>query len=375
MIRMAMIGCGNMAGSFLSGLLALNGRLQFTALVDVEMERAERACESVSGARAMTDYHEALEADDVDAVLIALPHHLHHQVAMDAMRAGKHVLLEKPAAISESEMLELCRVEAECDVVLMIGYVMRYDPLWIRFGELMAGGTVGDVFHVSVWTEQLTNRYGTWGTNASAIGGGQLFSHGCHYIDLLLHWLGRPVEGTHVGSRYGTPWMEMEGTSNVSMRFESGATAYHFGTWGARGSRLKYAVHAHGTEGMLELNHAEHRIYLHRDRSGGDLPALQAKLGEGGKLETPERAILYETPDEQRKATNREIGHFLDCVAGGDRPTTSIDQSLQSLRVIWRLYQAERRGRVADLRGLGLDSVSLEPDPVLCHDHAITALG
>ena len=73
---------------------------------------------------------------------------------------------------------------------------------------------------------------------------GQLFSHGCHFIDILLHFLGEPVSGVHVDTNFGTPWMEREGTSDVSLRFASGAVGYHGGTWGAMGTRLGYAFHA-----------------------------------------------------------------------------------------------------------------------------------
>ena len=79
------------------------------------------------------------------------------------------------------------------------------------------------------------------------LGGGQLFSHGCHYIDILLAWMGQPVSGTHLGTNFGTPWMEGEGTSNVSLKFANGALGYHFGTWGAKGTRLRYSFHAHCT--------------------------------------------------------------------------------------------------------------------------------
>src|SRR5690606_25452304 len=105
---------------------------------------------------------------------------------------------------------------------------------------------------------------------AKRLGGGQLFSHGCHYIDQMLLWMRMPVEGTHMGTNLGTPWMEREGTSNVTIKFENGAMGYHFGTWGARGSRLRYSVHAHCMGGMLEMQRHDRRIILHEDKSGGD---------------------------------------------------------------------------------------------------------
>ena len=125
--------------------------------------------------------------------------------------------------------------------------------------------------------------------------------------------------------------MEKEGTSNVAIEFEQGRLGYHFGTWGARGSRLRYSFHAHCTEGMLEADISGGRLIAHR----------------GG-----EEKLLLEA--ESGKHTENEMVHFLDCIETGEQPLTDGAGSLQGLRVIWRLYEAEERGLFADLSGLGL---------------------
>ena len=160
------------------------------------------------------------------------------------------------------------------------------------------------------------------------LGGGQLFSHGCHYIDILLAWMGQPVSGTHLGTNFGTPWMEGEGTSNVSLKFANGALGYHFGTWGAKGTRLRYSFHAHCTGGMLEGQISQGRLLLHQG-------ALEVERGS--------EQLLFETA--VGKHLENELIHFVDCLEHGRH-------SLQSLRVIWKLYEAEAQGVVADLRSI-----------------------
>lgn len=354
MIRMGIVGCGKMARSYMMRMRELSDRLVFTATVDTELARAREAAEPWPGARATTDYRQIM--DDIDAVILALPHDLHFDVAMAFLNAGKHVLLEKPMANTEQECLELIKAQQRAGKVLMVGYVMRFDPLWVEMGRLIREKTYGETFQLSIWTEQLTKHPGAWAGDAMRLGGGQLFSHGCHYIDLMLHWMGNPESGTHVGTNFGTPWMDMEGTSNVSIKFRSGATGYHFGTWGARGSRLRYSAHAHCTEGMLELDHRRGVLILHRDPSGGDLPA-------GAKPSATEN-ILMEV-DRTGKNTYHEVGYFLDCIAQNREPITNARIATQSLRTIWRLYAAEHQGMVADLRGCGLDEFEAKPDPVL----------
>jgi predicted dehydrogenase len=351
MIRIGMIGCGSMAASHIRTLEPLGARMRFTAFADIELPRARAAAACAPGALAVTDYREMFE--QVDAVIVAVPHDLHFQVGMDCLRAHKHVLMEKPLANTEAECWELMAADRSPDPVLMVGYIMRHDELWRTMGEYIRNRAYGDPFHVSIWTEQYTDTSrGAWLGQAKRLGGGQLFSHGCHYIDLLLHWLGAPVSGAHIGTNLGTPWMEREGTSDVSLKFSSGATAYHFGTWGARGSRLRYAVHAHCTQGMLELDHAAGTLTLHRSLSGGDLPALEALAGPGEQLEAPNRVVVYRRSGQAGKPVVAQMRAFLDCIERRVKPEIGAAQSLRSLQVIWRLYDAEERNLIADLRGI-----------------------
>ncbi len=332
-VRLGIVGCGGMSRAHARGLGDLADRVTVTATVDIDEQRARQAAELFPGAKAATDYRSVL--DDVDAVLLVLPHHLHHPIAKACLEAGKHVQLEKPMANSEEECLDLIETAKRADRVLMIAYCMRFHPLVVKMKQLVDERAFGDLFQLSIWTEQLTQYSpGHWASKAATLGGGQLFSHGCHYIDLLLWIIGKPLAGTHVGTNFCTPWMEREGTSNVAIEFEGGRLGYHFGTWGARGTRLRNSMHAHCTEGMLEIDPTRSKLILHK----------------GGK-----ETLLTET--QPGKHTQNEMAHFLDCITTGRRPLTDGPGSLQGLRVIWHLYEAEPQNKVADLRGLGVDEI------------------
>lgn len=355
MIRMGLIGCGMMGLNHLRDLTALKDRLRFTALVDVDPAKAANAASQYAPeAKQSTDYRDV--ADAVDAVIIALPHDLHFASAEFFLLQGKHVLLEKPLALTEEECLRLIELDKSPDPMLMVGYPLRADPLWIKFGQLIREKTFGEPFQVSIWTEQYTDlSRGAWLGSAKRLGGGQLFSHGCHYIDQLLLWLGEPIEGFHMGSNKGTPWMEKEGNSNVVIRFENNVMAYHFGTWGARGSRLKYSVHAHCTGGMLELQRREGRIILHEDKSGGDPHAIDLAIGADGKAEKlgPTETLIYQSPQQTNKAICQQTLSFIEHIEQCKISISPARDAIESLRVVWRLYEAEETGRMADLRGLG----------------------
>ncbi|MDQ1436625.1 MAG: hypothetical protein QOK43_254 [Acidimicrobiaceae bacterium] len=332
MTRLGLIGCGGMASVHAARFAAAGERLQVTAVVDVIEDKARQVADELGrGVRVSTDYREIL--DHVDAVLVATPHHLHHEIGLTCLDAGKHVLMEKPLANTEAQCVDLIDAAERADRMLMVAYPMRFHPLAVELGRLIHDKEYGETFHLSLWTEQLSE-YGPdeWFSKAATLGGGQLFSHGCHYIDLLLWYLGDPVSGFHMGTNLGTPWMEREGTSDVSIKFESGAVGYHGGTWGARGTKLNYAFHALTTEGCLEA----------------DFPAGKLQFHQGSQTTTLVEAEPWS------KFVQNEMAHFLDCVETGATPITDARSSLQSLRVIWRLYEAEDTGAIADLRGLGL---------------------
>lgn len=338
MLRLALIGCGGISHMHRERFSALADRMRVTVTADIDADRARRAAEEVGADLWVTDYEEAIP--HCDAALIALPHHLHHPAGMAFLEGGKHVLMEKPLANSDVQCLELIGASRRARRTLMVAYCMRYHPLVPALKEAMEGGRYGETFRVSIWTEQLTEvAPDHWAADPEKLGGGQLFSHGCHYVDLLLYYLGRPVIGSHLGTNLGTPWMAREGTSDLILKFESGAVGYHGATWGARGSRLGYSIHVHTDQGMLEA-----------DISHGRLSFLRA--GE-------ETVLLDCGP--LSKYGDREMAHFLDCIETGVTPITDGPDSVQGLRVIWRVYEAERQGKVADLHGLGLNQAGRRP--------------
>lgn len=352
-IRLGIIGCGGMGRSHLAGMSNILELADITCACDIEEDRAKTAAETLTEVTghevlAFTDYKDML--DYVDAVTVVLPHHLHYEVGMFFARRGKHILMEKPMCNTEAECINLIEACEESGVTLMTAYPVRYWPETIKLKELVDSGEYGDLFSMAIWTEQYTNYTGskTWPLSAKRLGGGQFFSHGCHYVDILLWFLGNPVEGTHMGTNFGTPWMEREGTSNAIMKFESGAMGYHFGTWGARGTEHGYCFQLHLTKGMLDFHRSTGKITFY-ENTNPDLPPET--------LPEDKVHVIWEDNGDRTKKTQFETMHFLECIRDHKRPDTDGYASLQGLRCIWRMYDAEERGVTADLHGLGLDQI------------------
>ncbi len=350
-LRLGIIGCGKMTvnhGQSFKKNPEINDILDVTCVCDIIPEQAEAAKESYGAQYAFTDYKDML--DYVDAVLVVLPHDVHFECGMFFVQNKKHVLMEKPLCIKDEECVALKKAAEENGVKLMTAYCVRYYPQVLEMKKFIDEGLIGDVFHMSIWTEQWTKGADpTRWLNARG-GGGQLFRHGCHYIDILLWFLGKPVRGYHIGNNFATPWLEGEGTSDVVIEFESGAIGYHMGTWGAVGTRHGWEIQIHGTKGML--------AYSKIGEYGGKVVLYKNIGNKKFHNEDPNATdieILWETDDIFGKKTAPEVIHFADCIINDKEPNTNAHQSIQGLRVIRKLYEAEKNGTIADLRGLSFE--------------------
>ncbi|WP_409345355.1 Gfo/Idh/MocA family protein [Paenibacillus sp. MBLB4367] len=261
--------------------------------------------------------------DEVDAISICTPHHLHAEQTLKAISAGKHVLLEKPLATSREDCHKVLEAAERQGVTLMMAYPLRYMPLFRRLKEVIKSEQFGKPFNASCWIESyLQPRPGSWFADKQTLGGGSLFSHGCHYIDLLIWLFGKPVKTAFLGTRNGTEWMEGEGTSHSTMKFEGGALAHLVCSWGMKFASPPALFHIHTPEALISL-------------SGGKLEAITA---EG-------RSILFqnEESEEPKIGGNMlwEVNHFLECILSGKQPETDGHNAMLSLEAIWSMYAAD----------------------------------
>jgi len=340
--KLILIGCGGMAKNHVSRFENLEDRLEVVAVVDIDTAKAQDVSDLLPNhPPVFADYREALPLGDL--VLQCLPHHLHAECTIACLDAGKHVLAEKPLANSKAECLAMMEAAKRNNRVLMTAYCMRFHPILREMRRLIKEKVYGECFQLSIWTEQLTIREdAAWLHDRKLLGGGQLFSHGCHYIDLMLWMMGKPVRGTHSGTNFCTPWMDREGTSNVCLEFENGALGYHFGTWGAKGTRMGYSFQAHCEKGLIDFKLQENKLLL-RGNISEHIP---------GTPEDCKEYVLLDLGERTGKPTVEEMRHFLDCVETGKTPETSPEESIAGLEVIWELYQAEDEHRLADFTNI-----------------------
>ncbi len=184
-VRVGIIGTGGIAsGVHMPGLRLIPG-VHITALCDTNAELLERRAADSGVAQTFTDYHDLINSDLVDAVVITTPNKFHAPAAIAAMRAGKHVMSEKPIALNYPEAAEMYRVAMEAGVVHMTAFTYRFVPAMRYTRHLVVEqGAIGQPLHFRANRFQdWGNRWLAWRQYKDMAGSGELGDMGAHRID------------------------------------------------------------------------------------------------------------------------------------------------------------------------------------------------
>ena len=203
-MKVAIIGCGTIANHAHIPAYMKNPDAEIKYFCDLIPERAEKAVQDYGCGTAITDYHVALNDPEIEAVSVCTPNYAHPTIAIDALRAGKNVLCEKPAARTLPEVLEMQRVQHETGKVLNIGVVNRFNDSVNLIKQFIDSGELGEVFHVYVSFRAHRSIPGLGGafTTKAIAGGGALIDWGVHYLDIVMYCCGDPKPLTVSGEAF-----------------------------------------------------------------------------------------------------------------------------------------------------------------------------
>jgi len=209
-IRLGVIGAGGFAGAVHLPNVESHDDLLLTHVVARTSTTSTRQARTFHAARASTDWRAPLEDDEVDAVLIATRHDTHAAFAAAALRAGKHVLLEKPLGLTTAEVEDVLAAQKEKGAVLVVGHNRRFSPAAIQLREAIASWNTPGLIHVRVNAGAIPATH--W-TQDPEIGGGRIIGELCHFLDLCNHLVGDAVEIT----RWDAMLIPVDGRQIVSL--------------------------------------------------------------------------------------------------------------------------------------------------------------
>jgi predicted dehydrogenase len=323
-LGLAIVGCGLIGQK--RARVAAAGSVRVCA--DTDLGRAERLAKECA-AVACRDWQAAVTRDDVRVVVVSTPNDRLAEIALGAIAAGKHVLIEKPAARSSAELEPVCAAARRSGCLVRVGFNHRYHPALLKARELVKAGALGELMF-------LRGRYGhggrvgyerEWRADPAVSGGGELIDQGVHLIDLARMFLGDFPDVMGAAHTYFWP-MPVDDNAFMILRTAAQQTAF---------------LHVSCTEWK---NLFSFEIYgrtgkLHVEGLGGSYGVERLSyyrmLPEMGPPET----TIWEYPRGDRSWAE-EFEEFAEDIRLGRQPAASLEDALAALKVVERVYAASR---------------------------------
>ena len=355
-IRVGIIGSRFVAMAHAEALRQTPG-VELTAVASPNAEHAWEFRRRFEIEHAFSDYKDMLSSGFVDAITIACPNDLHAQVAIDAAAAGKHVLVDKPMAMSLAEcdrMIEACK---KAGVILMYGENLCFAPKYVRAKQLADEGALGDVYYV----RQLECHFGPhadWFWDINRSGGGVLMDMGCHSIAYCRWVFGNtPIESVYAEAGNFVHGHRTSGDDHtvVMLRFAKskkhpqGGLGVAENSW-ARAGGLDDRAEIYGSKGLTVADIARGNALHTYGEIGHEYAGEKAEQTSGWTWTSFDEAWNYGFP--------QEMAHFADCIENAKRPMLSGEDGRAVLEIICAAYRSARTGaRVS----LPLDPDSRKP--------------
>ena len=237
-VRLGIVGIGNQGSAYLQRVIeGLCPELVLTAVADIKPERLTRAAEMAPGVKCFDTADEMFKSGLIDAVVITTPHYDHPVLAIESMKHGLHVMVDKPSGVYTKQVREMNDVVAESDVVFGLMFNQRTDHMYRKVKEIVSSGELGRIrrvhwFATNWYRPQVYYDSGAWRATWSGEGGGVLLNQCPHNLDMLQWICGLPV--TVDAKMHFGKWHDIEVEDDVTAYFEyeNGATGTFITTTG-----------------------------------------------------------------------------------------------------------------------------------------------
>jgi predicted dehydrogenase len=321
-LRFAIVGCGLIGKKRAAAL----GNFSLLYACDLDSERAQAIASTKPPCRAVTNHQAALADSQVDAVIVSTLNGSLAAIALDCVRAGKHVLIEKPGGLSAQQLKEVRDAAATSAVRVRLGYNHRFHPALLKARALVDAGAIGPLMF-------LRARYGhggrqgydrEWRADPKLSGGGELIDQGVHLIDLAGWFLGEfpTVEGHATTSFWD---MKVDDNAFLSLRTATGQTAWlHVSCteW-----KNLFSLEIYGRDGKIAI-----------DGLGGSYgPERLAYYKMLPQMGPPETTIWeYPAGDDSWRI---ETEAFVDDIRLGREPAPGLREGIRTLEIVETIYR------------------------------------
>ncbi len=319
MLRVGVIGCGYWGPKLARNFHELR-EADLAWVSDLDEERLDHMEDRYPGVRTTKDYRKLLDSD-VDAVAIATPVSTHHRLALEAMRAGKHVLVEKPIAASVQEAEEIVAEGERLDRVVMVGHTFEYNPAVETVREIIASGELGEVYYINGTRVNL----GLFQPDINVV-----WDLAPHDVSILRYILGlEPEEVSARGGAYVQCDKGIHDVAYLTVYFPNDVMADVRVSWLDPNKIRRFTVV--GSEKMLVYDDiAEYKVLIYD--KGVEKPPYSDTVEEFHLSYRYGDVTPY--PVDWHEPLRAECLHFLTCIEEGKEPRSSGKVGLKVVRVL-----------------------------------------
>lgn len=327
-LRIGVIGCGRIAQAHFAAIENLKDEADLIATADADEKRAREAKQRF-GARFFTSrYEDILNHAEIDAVIITLPNHLHHPIALQAAMTKKHILVEKPIALNTKQALEMVDEAKRNGVTLMVGQSRRFSDAVFDLQKHIP--EIGKLFRIQIsFLVNFPSPPTDWWKRSEEAGGLVILLQGSHSIDSILTWTKKmPRQVCAFSSRQNTQW-EGEDEADILLSFDQGELAsMHLSL--STSPEIHEAILV-GTKGVMRLTEYStgkpFRFGYHLDLNGKRIYSAE---------QTPSNYTL-------------QLREFIDAIRGSRTPIASGEEVLSTMRVLDAVRLSEREKRIVSI--------------------------
>jgi predicted dehydrogenase len=326
-LRLGVLGLGSIAQVVHLPVLSELDGVHIAAVCDADDAKARTIAARFGIPRVYHTDAEVFASDDLDAVVIATPNHLHAEQAEAGLSAGKHVLVEKPIGLDSAQAERVLEVARGADRVFMVAMNHRYRPDTLALKPFADGGELGNIFLArGAWlNRKVRTTRPTWRHRLATAGGGAMMDLGVQALDLALWMLGFPKAASVTCHMHPGEGIEVEDTAALIVRLETGAAISLSIGWSLVARSDRHYLRMLGSRG-----------------SGAIQPLSVYKEVEAGLIDvTPQLPIDKE--NLYTGAYRREFIHFIRAIRGEEGAPLPFDQ-IELMRIVELAYRSAREG-------------------------------
>jgi len=340
-LKVGLVGCGQIVQAVHLRVLKQSPQIELVALAEADPERLEEVQRLMPSATIFSDYRELMQIPDLEAVIICLPNVLHAEAATAALKHGKHVYLEKPLAIDLDEAQNLIASWRDTNLVDMIGFNYRFDPLYVRLREKIQDNVLGEPIAVRTVFSTAAKTLPLWKQKRRS-GGGVLLDLASHHIDLVRLIFGQEI--SEVSAEMRSERSE-DDNAVLQIRMENDLLIQSFFSLN---SVEEDKIEVYGQSGKLL---ADRYVFTDIKIDGPYLDLVRVKQLRHafGSLVASLNPLKRLRGPHYLQSYRSAFEHFAACVRTGQPATPNFKDGYQSLLVIDAAEQSARTGSPVSL--------------------------